>query len=281
MQQLHAHQLIPNLGTLDRLVSEATTDPMRMHAITRETEQLPYYLRGAAFALSQLEDGRVDAVKILDILPPGTASILTADALDRLAFALDSYLYYVRRTFDALISYLSRCPARLQLPASMNELVTKMKKGVDYKLDAEMATAILTYWDDVGARLKGYRDQTQHRAIILSTCIAIRTPDGTGLQMLLPDDHEETKPSQIGYRPGVPAMEFAMASFEKTLRFVNGLVERMIDLMAADDPTARKKGVMTLMFRGPDGVQIGGPIRAERVPAPLTVAELVERATKH
>lgn len=279
----YPHQLVPNIGTLDRLLSEKTDDQQRMHATIRETEQLPYYLRGASLALMRLEDARNEAVKTLDRYGAGSPDarvVLPPDDLDLLSFALDSYLYYVRRTFDALVSYLNRCPKPLGLPASMNDLVTKLKNGVDYKLDLHLMNSNIGYWNDVGARLKGYRDQSQHKAIILSTCVAFRTPDGPALQMLLPDDYTETKPSAIGYKPGVHVMQFALTSFEKTLRLVNTLVERMIDLMADGDLNVRKTGTIIIGIRGTDGLALGGQITGERVPAPETVADVIARATR-
>jgi len=161
----------------------------------------------------------------------------------------------------------------------MNELVNGLKKGVNYKLDVELTTMLLRYWEDVGARLKGYRDQTNHRAIILSNCVAFRTATGTpGLRMLLPDDYNETKPSEIGYQPGIPLMTFALFSFEKTLRLVNDLVERMIDLMAPGDPEARRSGTFSILMRG-GGITMGGPITGEAVPFPEAVSDIVKKAT--
>ena len=280
MALLHPHELVPNLGTLDRLLSEKTNNPERMVAIERQTELVPYHLRGAAFALGQLESARSEAVKVLDKFPgtsAGAQVVLTTE-IDPVAFALDAYLFHARRTLDAVLTYLGRCPANLGLPASMNDLVTGLKKNVSYKLDAELATTILGYWGDVGARVKGYRDQASHRAIILSNCVAFRTPSGvSGLRILLPDDHDETKPSEIGYKPGVPLMAFALSSFEKTVRFVNDLVERMIDLMATD-PNSRKSGVVSMLMRG-GGISIGGTITGEPVPFPETVSSVAKKAT--
>ncbi|MFN0252733.1 MAG: hypothetical protein ACKV2T_38015 [Kofleriaceae bacterium] len=280
MALLHPHELIPNLGTLDRLLSEKTNDPERMMAIERQTELVPYHLRGAAFALDQLESARIEAVNVLEKYPgilAGAQVVLTTE-IDPVAFALDAYLFHARRTLDAVLTYLGRCPANLGLPASMNDLVTGLKKNVSYKLDAELTITILRYWDDVGARLKGYRDQASHRAIILSNCVAFRTPNGaSAMRMLLPDDYDETKPSEIGYKPGVPLMAFALSSFGKTVRFVNDLVERMIDLMATE-PNSRKSGTVSILMRG-GGMSMGGSITGEPVPFPETVSNVAKKAT--
>lgn len=54
--------------------------------------------------------------------------------------------------------------------------------------------------------------------------------------MRLPGDYTRTEPAGVRHRPGVPAMQFALSSFEDTLRFENALVERMTDWMAGGGP---------------------------------------------
>ncbi|MFC1705869.1 hypothetical protein ACFL59_03490 [Planctomycetota bacterium] len=226
------HTLLPNLGVLDRLLLKRLPSD-RVSAVQRATEQLPYYLRGACFALGELERHRHEAVTALEVpgLGPNTRAVLSADRADPLSFALDFYLFCLRRSFDALIPYISRCPVSQSLPSSMHDLVKALRKG-KWQLDNKIQAAILAFWTDVGARIKGYRDQANHKAVILSNCVAFRSEGRVALRMLLPDDHEEKQPSKLKYEPGVPAMGFAVNALEKSLRFVNVLVERMIDMLA-------------------------------------------------
>jgi len=272
------HDLIPNLAVLDRLLL-AKTEPDRVSATQRETEQLPYYLRGAAAALSQLEAARQHAVTVLDdpTLGPNTRVILSPDQLDPLAFAVDSYLFFARRTLDATGAYLRRCPANISLPSSMNEFV----KGIldsKYAIDSTIKESILLFCDDIGSKIKGYRDQANHKAIILSNCVAFNSPQGYGLRMLLPDDPHEKRPSHLRYDPGVPAMGFGLDSLRKTIRFVNEIVERQIDLMSQDDPSARSVGVVGPAIRGAPLV-MSPKISGEPVPFPLSVSTVVSGAT--
>ncbi len=273
------HQLIPHLGVLDRLLLEKTPAG-RAPATQREMELLPYYLRGACAGISQLERARVEAVKVLanPTMGPHTRVILSPDQVDPLAYAIDFYLFCVRRTFDALVSYLRRCPTNLSLPASLHDVVDGIRTG-KHRLDSQLQDTVLAFWDDMGFRIKGYRDQANHQGIILSNCIAFNASGRAGLRMLLPDDPKEKRPSEMRYNPGVPAMGFALDSLQKTIRFVNALVERMIDLMAPSDPNARNYGVVGPAIRGAP-LAMSPTISGEPVPFPLGVTDVVANATR-
>ncbi len=271
------HELIPNLAALDRLLME-NSEQDRFPAIQRETEQLPYYLRGATAAVCQLEVARCDAVMALDkpMMGPHTRFVLPPEQVDPLSFAVDSYLFFTRRSFDAVIAYLRRCPVNISLPASMNDL-QKGLRGSKYTVDSQLEKAILEFWDKTGSKIKGYRDQTSHKAVIVSNCVAFNSPTGRGLRMLLPDDAQEKRPSEIRYDPGVPAMAFIIDSLQKTIRFVNVIVERVIDLMSAGKPDARDFGVVGQAMRGAPLV-ISSKISGEPVPFPLSVSKAVSDA---
>ncbi len=261
------HELIANLSVLDRLLFEKTSSA-KLSKVQRETEQLPYYLRGACAAICQFELARIEAVKVLSAPSSGPNSrvVLATDKVDPLAFAVDFYLFCMRRALDALIPYLSRCPDNISLPSSLNALVNGLGNRKYQSLDLEIRTTILSFWGDIGKKIKGYRDQANHKAIILSNCIAFNGEGGcSGLRMLLPDNPDEKRPSEIKYDPGVPAMGFALDALEKSLLFVNMLVERMIDLMCADNPEARRKGVVSIAMRGAP-LKIGAKFSGEPVP---------------
>ncbi len=275
------HDIIPNLGTLDRLLL-AKTPADRVSGMQRQTEQLPYYLRGACTAIRQLEATRVEAVTVLAApsAGPHTQVILPPDKVDPLSFAIDFYLFCARRAIDALVPYISRCPRNLSLPASMKDLAGGIAKSKYPKLDPQVQTTLLSYWEQVGLKIKGYRDQTSHKAIILSNCIAFNGAGGvSGLKMLLPDNPEEKRPSELRYEPGVPAMGFALDSLQQTIRLANVLVERMIDLMASDDPSARSTGIVSIAMRGAP-LRLASTISGEPVPFPVNVFQLAMKTAR-
>lgn len=276
------HALIPNLGVLDRLLYERTPEQRRA-SVDRETEQLPYYLRGACAALCQLEAARREAVEALDGLPgttPNTQFVLPPDKVDPLSFAIDFHLFCLRRSFDALIPYFRRCQNDLELPRSFSNLVSGIGSDKYTNFDPQIQNVIQSFWNEIGRTITGYRDQANHRAIILSNCVAFRKNDGVaGLKMLLPDNPHETRPSELRYEPGVPAMGFALDSLGKTVHFVNLLVERMIDLIAPDDPIVRSTGVVSIAMRGAP-VRFGSQISGEPVPFPVDVAEFLVNAAR-
>lgn len=279
---LSRHDLVPNLGVLDRLILERSPEQSRS-AVDRETEQLPYYLRGACAALYQLEAARREAVTEAFAIPgigPHTQYVLDADKVDPLSFAIDFYLFCLRRVFDALVPYLRRCPENPDLPRSFSKLYKGIRKNKHSSLDLQIQEIIREFWDDVGETITGYRDQANHRAIILSNCVAFKGDGGiVGLKMLLPDNPLETSPSELRYEPGIPVMGFALDSLGKTVRFANLLVERMIDLMAPGDPNVRSTGVVSIAMRGAP-VQFGPKISGEPVPFPVDVGESVVRAVR-
>ena len=176
------------------------------------------------------------------------------------------------------MAYLRRCPENVSLPASINDLV----KGIHnskYELDDQLQDVLLAFWNDMGVKIKGYRDQANHKAIILSNCVAFTSPKGAGLKMLLPDDPHEKRPSELRYDPGVPAMGFALDALKKTIQCVNVVVERLIDLMSQGDPNARTTGVVGPAIRGGPWV-FETKISGEPVPFPLTVSKVVAIATR-
>jgi hypothetical protein len=103
------HELIPNLATLDRLLMEKC-DAGLYSKIQRETEQLPYYLRGACFSINELEQYRIETINAWEGIPdvdPDTQCILSPEHFDPLSFSVDSYLFFLRRVMDSLIFYTS------------------------------------------------------------------------------------------------------------------------------------------------------------------------------
>ena len=272
------HELIPNLGVLDRLIMESCSGD-EYSKTQRLTEQLPYYLRATCFSLNELEHYRIQTIKAWSEIPEvgsDTQFVLPPELFDPLSFAADSYLFFLRRVMDSLITYISRCPSRQSLPSSMKDLM----KGVEtskYGLDNGVISILNEYWGSIGKKVKGYRDQVAHSAVILSNCVVFNTPEGYGLKMLLPDNPEERSPSKIGYSPGIGTMGFFFDALKQTIQLVNQIVERLIDLMGAHENNPREKGIVGLTMRG-GTLQLNSIKSGEPVPYPIGVMRVLSMA---
>jgi hypothetical protein len=264
--------IIPNVAALDNLL-DLQTPCDRRRAVRRETEQLIYYLRGACWSMELIEDARKSAVDFYCLQEPAVIRelILAEDLRDRIWFALDSYLTNMRRVFDALIPYLGRCPIGLSLPSSFRDLISGLNTGKPYNLDSVIKTLLQRCWDEVGAKITAYRDQSMHTAIISGDCIVYTARLGAvGLEVLLPDNPNERSPSKITYDPGTPLMGFVASTLYKTIQFVNAIVERMIDLIAPNDPNARTTSLMTFTPRR-KSFEFGPEVERNGEPVPFSV----------
>ncbi len=275
------HELIPNLGTLDRLLNILVPEENQKSA-ARETEQLPYYLRGVCFSINELEINRVKAANYLSTLPgvgPNTQLMLPPELYDPLSYSFDSFLFYMRRVMDSLILYISRCLKLNGIPSSMNSLVKGIKKGKKYSIDNIIQNNLVSYWDGLGKKIKGYRDQINHKAIIISNSVIFNSSNGVGLKMLLPDNPEEKRPSKIGYNPGINVMGFALDALKITIQFVNRIVERLIDLLAVNGENPRAQGIVGFSARG-GHLKITTQTVGEPVPYPINLKHIIDLAFK-
>lgn len=276
-------ELMPHLPVLDKLLREQIPDEKRA-TVNRLTEQLTYYLRGACYALDLLEGTRNAAADEFVKLNPDNPRgywVIIGDLSDQMGFAADLFLTYMRRTLDALVNYLAKCPIESQLPASFNDLVKGLNTG-KHTLDEEIKDLILGYWENVGSKVKGYRDQTLHKAVIISNCVMFYHPiaRSVGLRMCLPHDAQEKSPVKLSYEPHVDAMGFFVEALYATVEFVNRIVERLIDLMSSDS-NVRDEGVIIIFNRGgPLTSDMLKDIRGEPVPYTVTAAEVVRRAVE-
>lgn len=274
-------ELIPNLGVLDKLLREKTP-VSEQSKVNRHTEQLAYYLRGACHALNQLENTRICAANQFTELADGNPRsqwIIAGDLWDEMGFSTDLYLACLRRACDALLHYVSRCPRNISLPESFKDFVDGIRNR-KYQVDSKIGKSALNYWDETGIKVKGYRDQALHKAVILSNCLVFyhHVTGSVGLRMSLPDNPQEKSPAELKYEPGVAAMRFFVGSLYDTIQFVNVSVERMIDLMAPFHRDVRETYVISASIRG-------GPIivnemitDGEPVPFSVTVHDVVRRA---
>ena len=276
-------ELVPHLGVLDKLIRAKTPD-MEQPKVNRHCEQLPYYLRGACYALHNLELARIQASEQFSIISGGDLNaqwVIGGDLWDIIGFHTDSYLASLRRSFDALVHYFSLCPNHNDLPESFHKLIAGIEGG-KYEIDSEIQKLARVFWDNSGSKVKGYRDQAVHKAVIVSNCLMFYHPvaGSVGMRMYLPDDPFEKSPVKLTYDAGIHAMIFFTSSLYSTIEFVNAAVERMIELLAPDDPNVRDSSIVTISFRGgsiniPEREGDGDP-----VPYSVTVQTIVKRAVQ-
>jgi len=306
--------LFPHLGSLEHILhSQLPSD--RVSALTRELEQLTYHIRGACASLLQLEAVRNELIKTqATSLKPSHSVMLVSEAVDPLSFALDGYLHFVRRGMDGLVLYLRRATKGSKLPASFHHILLRHRtsehlvsgstrfsgriwtqfvqmngvgvivKGIEKRrwpeLNNKITDITLHYWNNINRRLKGYRDQSNHTAIVSSNCTLLMTSDSRyELRLQLPDDPEERSPSKLRYDPGIPAMTFVVNSLTATIKYANDIVERLIDLNADDPDEARCYSLVLTPIRGAP-IRIGGTVSGEPVPYPIDIKQIVNEATK-
>jgi hypothetical protein len=246
---------------------------------------LSYYLRGAYKTIHQMEEARQEVARSFVENADPTQNVrlhLGGTQTDAMSFSLDFFLFSLRRLADSMIAWLCLCPPPPRsLPQSLNDLVTKIKNGKHYDLDPVIQQSLVAYWDDIGRKIKGYRDQSNHFAIISGHCVVFKTSDGRiAISMALPDDPEEKSAFKMTYDPGVAVMGFMVEALVKSVRVVNELIERMIDLMAPNDANARGVEVFEIFASrgGPLKLGSGQQVRGEPVPYPVNFHELVGEA---
>jgi hypothetical protein len=246
------YSLVPNLGVLRRLLLERT--PVDNHTkVCRGIEQLPYYLRGACEAWLRLEQLRIAAREWFVLNSRiGARWFITGDCADGMAYAADAYLANLHRSVEGLLDFMNRCPEHVGLSTSIHQTADKLAKGAYPKLDKKLKDLTLAYWNEMGQRVKGYRDQGSHFGISPSSCLMFyQNPTGNvGLQLLLPDRHEAKSASDMTYNPGISAIAFLCESLASTLVFVNKSVERMIDLESTGTSDPRGAALMMVNKRG-------------------------------
>jgi hypothetical protein len=274
----------PHLNSLSALLFE-NTPPENVPAVARQTEMLSYYLRGAYKTVHQMEEERQEIARsFVEKADPAhnVHLYLGGTQTDSLSFSLDFFLFCTRRLADSMIAWLSRCPPpHKNLPSSFNDLITGIRKGVDYGLDQEIQTSMLSYWDETGHKIKQYRDLANHYAILSGDCVVFRAGNSQiAIKMVLPDNPDEKSAIKLTYDPGVPVMTFMLESLARTVRFVNEVIERMIDLMGLrnEQEASRILGAIMSELDSPFRLAGNGPLVGEPVPYPLDISKIVGEA---
>lgn len=252
-------EMFPNIAALDKILL-TPLDGEKQRNVQRLLEQLPFYMRGACEAFDRLLLIReIAGVEFRKLKSPGAKWVITGDLADAMTFAVEACLSYLRRAADALLLYVARCPKNLTLPSSMNDAIKAFRKGATRECDEQVVSLLLEYWDRIGSRIKGYRDQAAHFAIGVSDGVMFyHQPSGAvGLRLLLPDDPMATSPKAMTYEPGVQTVSFLTDALHDTTRYFNTVLERLIDLAAPGDASARESQLIYIALRG------GRPLSAE------------------
>ncbi|GEM_PF-6134520 len=259
----------------------------------RELEQLPYYARGACWALQELETARV-ALSILPTTFPGQIHFgFQEDQLDPIRFAADSFLMNLRRSFDATILYVRDFPsraARNQIPRSFTELAKGLKKGNGFEIDNQVRALLQSFWESIGERITDYRDLGNHHTIVVSDCLAFTQGNKVFLRLMLPDNPDCKSAAKLTHAPGVPLMLFAANALEQTLKMINAVLNRLVALtwpeatIEPEPPLKPGESRIAIRFTGRGGGFTVGegapPPHGEEVPFPLDIKAIAERAVR-
>lgn len=211
-------------------------------------EQLPYCLGAAWAAVRRLIVGANGLGELPDVkrLAPGARNILllTPESRDPLAHEVDAYLGAARRAQNGVVPYLSRV-FRRSLPTSLREVNQKLTAGrLSIQPDAD--SLITGYWAKAGARLRDYRDLSEHHAIVASDARVVRADNGrVCLYLALPNNPEVKSAARLSYDPPVHALKYVVESFLTLCAFVSRLVDVMIDQVPSSGMVA-----VTFNFKG-------------------------------
>ena len=257
-------QLVPHLGALRALIRDSM--PVEQHARSVvELESLPFYLRGMAIALLELDAWRVlvaeQTAKHFQGARGGPTIVVEEHYQAILALKVDEVIGCGRRAVDGLTRYLGLFPQRQSVPKSMTDLVDRIGKG-KVQIEDRLAQTITTYWNTSGLRLKQYRDRTQHTGVVIAEVTIGLTNQGLGMRLLLADDPSVASPNDYTYSDEVSAIRYLYVAFQDLLLMVNHIVERLIDLGSTDPVTARQGKSLSIMFKA----FTLGPQTAEAVP---------------
>ena len=156
---LSGHQLLPHLKTLqERYLKPHENDEECFRSTYFDLELLPYAMGATWHALSEFARIQREVVERVGPERPKDAVFygLPAEQRDLLSYMFDNFLDAARRSQNAVTHYLSK-GLRLSLPASMNDLVKRLRDG-SKAFPAGPRFELLKYWDMFGNRLKDYRD---------------------------------------------------------------------------------------------------------------------------
>lgn len=246
-----AHRLVPQLAHLRTdLLSDPATGLPRDGGVDADVhlEQLPYCLGAAWAAARRLIIGANGLAELPDVkrLAPGARKIilLTTDSRDPLAHEVDAYLGAARRAQNGVVPYLSRV-FRRSLPTSLHKVNGRLSDGrLSIQPDAD--SLITRYWAEAGARLRAYRDLSEHHAIVASDARVVRAASGrVCLYLALPNNPEVKSAARLSYDPPVHALEYVVGSFLILCSFVSRLVDVMTDQVPSSGMVA-----VTFNFKG-------------------------------
>lgn len=205
--------LVPHLEELQiRLGADILKDSARSRVDALQLEQLPYCL-GATFNALERILTAVAEVFASGTPHPGGIHIPPPDVRDILGFALDTFLESARRTQNALCCYVGK-GLRISLPSSFADVVKRMDAPAP-NVPAYLREQIGQYWKRSGAKLKAYRDLSQHYAVASSDVRLFIEEGGTPcLYLVLPNNPEVKSAASLVYEPPlIHGVAYAIDSF--------------------------------------------------------------------
>jgi hypothetical protein len=250
---------LPNLSTLrEQIEPMGSADPERFRTTYFQLELLPYCLGAAYQALLDFVEAEVE---LAEASPPRieegrpVLQVIGPAGWHRLSYRIDAFLESARRTQNALIPYIGKVH-KVSLPSSMADVVKRLESKVDLLPEA-IRTDISAYWARDGARLKAYRDISQHHALVATEVRLFLSSQGKpAIYMALPNNPDEKNPTKLVFtNPPVIAFNFMRNQLHALIRFCHAITTRLTVPPEGELRTA----VSAVVFRDPAVLGDGSP----------------------
>lgn len=265
--ELFLHGLFPDVYRLDSFLhqkekAKGKNDGLQSSALLRD--EFEYTVRSAWHCIAAFAHlAHQHACQILQSTLPGRHLTLGPAGSAPYHGFIDLFLSSTRRMQDGLMRYTARSLGR-SLPDSMNSvhgMIADGKRGVSPALD-EM---ISTYWDKLGAELRAYRVQAQHRGQVATDVQFRRGDHDVRIFCALPNNPAVGKASDLSYDPAVPAFAKMLEQFIGIVAFGRRLSAQVREDVRAKHPDARLGTMhLNLQFRAglpfEPGADFGEPV---------------------
>ncbi len=230
--------LIPHLAEVRlRIGEDLRVDPAKSRLDELYLEQLPYCLGAAHQSIERLLIASANLLSEGE-LQPGSVHVPAPDSRDILGFAVDSFLEASTRTQNALTWYISK-GLRVSAPSSFSKLVKRIEGG-KITVSSFLREQIVEYWHRSGARLRAYRNLSQHHGVVSSDVRLFLGEDQTPcIYLVLPTNPDETNLSnlsKLSYRtPLVHAIPYTIDTFGHLAALVFRVTRILLKLAPPSD----------------------------------------------
>lgn len=207
------------LNSTDRIIGG---DISKSRTVSFELEQLPYSIHGAYISIINFRNSYfniMEAELSNGEIKPGVIQQLNKFDWYKLSICVDNFLSFGRKTQNIICKYIRRSLG-ISAPESMHVL-TKQIENNKSEVSEDIKKEIMSYWSKAGKKLKEYRDLSEHHAVLSSTAYLLSSERGPFLHIVLPNNPEEKKLSNLSYQnPAINAYEYCYWSFVELYKMV-------------------------------------------------------------